>query len=66
MIGIKTADWGLELSRGDAVTMKRTFQPKSVKELRNTVSERECLLSQAERFWLAEDRRAERSYLHNI
>lgn len=28
MIGIKTADWGPELSRGGAVTMKRTFQPK--------------------------------------
>ena len=28
MIGIKTADWGRNSSRGGAVTMKRTFQPK--------------------------------------
>ena len=45
--------------------MKRTFQPKKRQRAKEH-GFRKRMSSQAERFWLAEDRRAERSYLHNI
>lgn len=46
--------------------MLRTYQPKKLHRKRSTVSERECLMLTAARFWPAEELRVERSCLTKI